>query len=240
MRVAEVFGPTLQGEGPSAGTPAVFVRLWGCNLDCAWCDTPYTWDVTGRNGTVYDRARESHDMTVDEVAADVFARIGGLEACAVGWPGVVVITGGEPLLQASPLLQLIDALDPLPIEIETNGTRAPIIDDGRVAYNVSPKLAHAETSKESLRPDMLVHYAQLAWSPVAFKFVATDPSDLDEVDDAAEVAGLPADQVWIMPEGRDRFTIMDRAMALAEPVIARGYRLSTRLHVLLWGDERGR
>ena len=42
--VAEVFGPTFQGEGPSTGQRAGFVRLGRCNLDCSWCDTPYTWD----------------------------------------------------------------------------------------------------------------------------------------------------------------------------------------------------
>ena len=42
--VAEIFGPTWQGEGPSAGQVAAFVRLGLCNLTCAWCDTAYTWD----------------------------------------------------------------------------------------------------------------------------------------------------------------------------------------------------
>ena len=40
--VSEVFGPTLQGEGPHAGRPCHFIRLGGCNLSCSWCDTPYS------------------------------------------------------------------------------------------------------------------------------------------------------------------------------------------------------
>jgi len=50
LRVAELFGPTVQGEGPAAGERAAFVRLSGCPLACAWCDTPYTWDA-GRFGS---------------------------------------------------------------------------------------------------------------------------------------------------------------------------------------------
>jgi organic radical activating enzyme len=44
LLVAEMFGPTFQGEGPSAGQRAVFVRTSRCNLSCSWCDTPHTWD----------------------------------------------------------------------------------------------------------------------------------------------------------------------------------------------------
>lgn len=42
LLVAERFGPTLQGEGPSVGQPSLFIRLSRCNLSCAFCDTPYT------------------------------------------------------------------------------------------------------------------------------------------------------------------------------------------------------
>ncbi len=39
--VAEMFGPTVQGEGPSTGQHAMFIRLAGCHLSCSWCDTAY-------------------------------------------------------------------------------------------------------------------------------------------------------------------------------------------------------
>ena len=51
LTVSEIFGPTFQGEGPFTGRAAVFLRLGRCNLDCKWCDTPYTWDWKGKNGT---------------------------------------------------------------------------------------------------------------------------------------------------------------------------------------------
>ena len=82
--VSEVFGPTLQGEGPSAGQRAGFVRLGRCSLSCSWCDTPYSWDWKR-----YDPAVELRELAVGEVAASIRA---------MDVP-MVVVTGGEPLLQ---------------------------------------------------------------------------------------------------------------------------------------------
>jgi hypothetical protein len=71
-----------------------------------------------------------------------------------------------------------------------------------------------------------------------FKFVATGPDELTEVAELAQAHDLAP--VWIMPEGVDTTTVLDRLSRLAEPVIARGWHLTPRLHVLLWGDARGR
>lgn len=231
LRVAEVFGPTVQGEGPSTGTPAVFVRLWGCNLDCAWCDTPYTWDIRGRNGVAYSRDAESTLIT-PVALADQVDRIAP--------QAVVVVTGGEPLLQASQLLAFVGALGPgRRIEVETNGTVGPPVDSGLIRYNVSPKLAHAGTTRDAIRLDTLREFARLDRSPVSFKFVARTAADLDEVAAVVAGAGLDARSVYVMPEGRDADTILARTAVLAPHVIDRGYNLSTRLHVLMWGDRRG-
>ena len=224
--VAEVFGPTFQGEGPSIGRRAGFVRLGRCNLDCAWCDTPYTWDWER-----FDPAAELRRSPISEVLAQLDAM----------QPEIVVITGGEPLLQQRHLVPLLSgcAEHGWPVEIETNGTIAP---DPAVAalvhqWNVSPKLANSgvELAKR-IRPAAL---AALAATGVAlFKFVVVTPAELDEVAALAEEHELAP--VWIMPEGTDRSTLTERARELADPVLERGWNLTPRLHVLLWGDERGR
>ena len=64
--ISEVFGPTVQGEGPTIGRRAAFVRLGRCNLDCSWCDTPYTWDWER-----YDPKVELHERPVPEIVADL-------------------------------------------------------------------------------------------------------------------------------------------------------------------------
>src|SRR5690606_2170027 len=74
LNVNEIFGITIQGEGPSMGRPCAFVRLFQCNLQCTWCDTPYTWAVTERKAQrhrdklQYDRAEQSHGMHPDQIA----------------------------------------------------------------------------------------------------------------------------------------------------------------------------
>src|SRR2546428_209032 len=82
--VSEVFGATVQGEGPSIGRLGGFVRLGRCNQACTWCDTPYTWDWAR-----YDPKVELTEQSVDEV----LAKLDGMGV------GMIVITGGEPLLQ---------------------------------------------------------------------------------------------------------------------------------------------
>lgn len=226
LTVSELFGPTFQGEGPSAGQLASFVRLSGCLLSCRWCDTPWTWDWTR-----FDRAGEQHAMPV----ADVLAWALGQRA------RLVVVTGGEPLLQARQLAGLVPALATAgrAVEIETSGTLAPsaeLLARG-VVFNVSPKLASSGMPAARRIRDRALR-ALAASGSARFKFVATGPGDLDEVAALQEEYGL--DPVWVMPEGTSGDGVLAGMRLLADEVLARGWHLTPRLHVLLWGDERGR
>lgn len=226
--VSEVFGPTVQGEGPTTGQRCAFVRLGRCNLDCGWCDTPYTWDWTGKNGTAYDPAdltRRTVDSVVDELQALDVNR--------------VVVSGGEPLLQRTALTTLTHHLVKLgyAVEIETNGTMPPLDVEG-VTYNVSPKLAHAGvTTRDPINLDAL---AALHRCGAIYKFVAATDTDLDEIADVVQRAGIEPDRVWVMPLGTSPHEVKFRSRALADAVIAKGWNLTGRLHVTLWGNTRGR
>lgn len=224
---AEVFS-SIQGEGLSQGVPSVFVRLSLCNLRCTWCDTKYTWDWER-----YDPKTEIIEIAAREVAHSV--RGGGARN--------VVITGGEPLLQQDRLVELASTLKSSGsrIEVETNGTVLP---EPRLAacvdqWNVSPKLANSGNAAD--KREVPAALAWFALQPHAYlKFVVVEPFDLAEVDDLVARYEVPVDRVLLMPEGRDAGALKARSAWLVQACLERGYRFTTRLHVLLWGDERGR
>lgn len=222
---------SIQGEGFSVGVPSVFVRVAECNLTCTWCDTRYTWDWDR-----YDRDRETMQLPVDEVVTRVLAAAGDSIKNAV-------LTGGEPLLHQEDLVELAASLRAkgFRIEIETNGAIEPseelldVVDQ----WNVSPKLDSSGNKKSArLRTGPLTRFAVLpnAW----FKFVACSGEDLDEIESIATTFALPRDRILVMPEGTEPVALLERSKALVPLVQARGFRFGTRLHVLLWGDGRGR
>ena len=229
----EIFA-SVQGEGPSMGMPVAFMRLSRCNLACVWCDTAYTWHFQGderphRDGVEYDRKANQLSLPEDEVAARIMA-LGQSR---------LVITGGEPLLQAPALGRLLELLPDVSVEIETNGTtRAPAPLDIRIdQFNVSPKLAHSGNPAElALLPERLDAYATdpRAW----FKFVIAEPADVDEVLALRDRYRFRPGHVFLMAEGTNSETLREREKWLAPLCVRHGFRLSDRLHIHLFGDTR--
>ncbi len=235
---------TIQGEGVSAGLPAVFVRAALCNLHCQWCDTEYTWNFEGTpwkhdkdadaGGAKHDKSRVILDMEVADVA-DLVLRHPARR---------VVLTGGEPLLQQDDWCALIERLrraDPAYVfEVETNGSLVPgeafaaAVDQ----FNVSPKLANSGMA-ESLRlvPRALEFFRDdpRAW----FKFVARGEADFAEIEALRDRFDLPAGRLLVMPEGRRGADLDRHAGEVAAACLRRGWRFADRLHVRLWGDRRG-
>jgi 7-cyano-7-deazaguanosine (preQ0) biosynthesis protein QueE len=222
----EVFA-TVQGEGASLGVPSVFVRLAGCNLHCGFCDTAYTWDWSR-----FDKKKETEELSVDAVAA---------RAYEVAKEGVrnVVFTGGEPLLQQKELAVLATQMKErgFRVEIETNGTVVPepALAAAVDQWNVSPKLASSGNPLDKrYEPNALAWFADRA--NAFFKVVLVSKDDLAEI----ERLGFPKERVILMPEGTDPTTLAERSRWLAELCTEKGYRLGARLHVHIWGAERGR
>ena len=221
----EIFS-SVQGEGLSAGVPSTFVRLATCNLRCSWCDTAYTWD--------WDRFDKS-EQVLDSDAQSV------VEAVARLAPQNVVITGGEPLIQRRQLVPLATELKTrgYRLEVETNGTISPaelgsLIDQ----WNVSPKLRHSgNEGLERLPETSLRDFA--GRENANFKFVVQNESDLQEVEELRDRFAIPPSRVVLMPEGTTAAELNARSAWLAEACTQRGYRFSTRLHILIWGDKRG-
>ncbi len=226
LAVNEVFGPTFQGEGPTSGRRAAFLRLARCNLSCTWCDTPYTWDWSR-----YEPKDEVHRLTVRELLARIDAM--GVDR--------LVITGGEPLLQQAQLAELLEACAARgwAVEVETNGTRAPLPLTAALVdqFNVAIKLANSGMAERvRVRPAAIRALEQTGRA--AFKFVVEDPRELDEVAKLVDRFGLRP--VWIMPQGTTPEMVTEGVRRLGDAVLERGWNMTSRLHVLVWGDERGR
>ena len=219
---------SLQGEGPNTGAASVFLRLSTCNLACSWCDTKYTWDWEH-----YDYGLEVASLEPSQVEARVLSF-----GCRR-----LIITGGEPLLQQRQLAPLVASLkdQDFQFEVETNGTIVPQPELVRDIdqWNVSPKLATSGNTGE--RRDQRRAMDAFCRLPNAyFKFVVTEPSDVDEVCRLRDKYGLVNQRIILMPEGTTVQNIQRRSPWVSEACVKEGFRFSTRLHILLWGDKRGR
>ena len=222
MRIAELFY-SLQGEGSLLGVPSVFVRSTGCNLRCSWCDTPYTsWQPEG------------DEIPLDDLIARVLA-----------YPARhAVLTGGEPMIQPQ-LVPLSQALRQAGwhITIETAGTvDAPVECD---LMSISPKLANSTPTgdwairHEATRLNLPVLRTLMAKCAYQFKFVVAQPSDLTEIRSLIDSLSVDPAHVILMPEGTSADLLRDRARWIAPLCLEHGFRFSPRLHVDLWGNQRG-
>lgn len=230
LPIAETF-VSIQGEGTLAGMPSWFVRTSGCNLRCAWCDTPYaSWSPEGGARTIDDLASEA-------IASGVHH---------------AVVTGGEPMIFDA-ITDLTGALRDasMHVTIETAGTvRRPVACD---LMSISPKLASStpvddprdpggvwQQRHEQRRLDLDALQGLIDDHPARqLKFVACHPTDLDEIDALlARLTGWTAREVMLMPEGVDVETIRSRTW-VAEACVQRGWRYCPRLHIDLYGDKRG-
>jgi 7-carboxy-7-deazaguanine synthase len=207
------------------GRRCAFLRLGNCNLNCIWCDTAYTWDWSR-----FDKKTELIDKTPNELIQSVSALNVDL----------LVITGGEPLLQQRQLIFPIKELvnRGIEVEVETNGTIVPSDDFSAIVsrFNVSPKM-HGSGVQQERRERSPAIRGLRDTGKANWKFVVTGPGDLDEVADFVNLYGVAP--VYIMPEGTDWNDHIALARELSGSILDLGYNLTTRLHIALWGDKRG-
>lgn len=209
---------SVQGEGPLVGQRCAFVRFSRCNLDCSWCDTPYTWDWSR-----FEPSLVASRVPVRELAKWIVGT--GVD--------LLVVTGGEPLLQQRALRELVELLpSTIRVQVETNGTRTPdaALVERVTLWVVSPKPANSGVARERrIVPEALA--ALRRTGRAEFKFVVCDVET-----DVAEIAVLVEEHdlrpVWVMPEGTTVAAVLAGTAALLGTAAERGWNLSTRLHVL--------
>ncbi|HEY2988675.1 MAG TPA: 7-carboxy-7-deazaguanine synthase QueE [Candidatus Binatia bacterium] len=223
MRVAEIFY-SIQGEGRLIGVPSVFIRTSGCNLRCAWCDTPHTsW------------APEGEERSIDDIMAEA-KRYGAKHA---------VITGGEPFL-AREIEGLTQALkrDAFHVTLETAATIfKPVACD---LMSLSPKLAHSTPEgkfarmHEEHRLDPPVIQQFLDRYDYQLKFVVEEKKDFAEIEEVLKkLTNVDRGRVLIMPQGRTPEELRERAPWIVELCKERGFSYTPRLQIELWGNRRG-
>ena len=239
LRLSEIFGPTVQGEGRFAGYPAIFVRLSGCNLDCKWCDTPFTWDWKGKNGTVYIRSNEEFTLSGDHLLNEITQILTNNDQR-------IIISGGEPLLQREGIRNFVQGLHAKgihnPVDVETNGTLNPVEDTDIVThYTVSPKFGSSGIVWKDRWNSSISNFKTLAELGKAdCKFVISRKEDAELVDEFIHKFNFPTSNIYVMPEGTTTQELTRSAGLAVETAIKLNVKYSDRLHVRIWEDERKR
>jgi organic radical activating enzyme len=252
--VSEIF-VSLQGEGPNAGRRALFLRLAFCNLKCVWCDSAYTWKGTVRADwmspdTVIRVLRELWGRPAVALSVDApdespgVAGRGGARFRKRGLSQLqphLVITGGEPMLFQDRLIPFLRATPGWFVEVETNGTVAPLPDftAGVSGFNVSPKLANSrQPFSRRWNPDAFSAF--LASGKAFWKFVVCSDRDLTEIRRCVEDFGFPRGRVFLVPEGNTRERLTRTAPVAADLAARLGVHFGPRLHICIWNGERAR
>ncbi|GAY26141.1 QueE [Desulfurococcaceae archaeon AG1] len=221
IAVSETF-KSFQGEGPSAGRPAIFLRLQGCNLSCVWCDTIDIWV----KGHVYSY----------EDLLDLWEARGWIDDLRNDH--MLVMTGGEPMLRQREIEGLLRIFveryrfKPR-IEVETNGTIPPSQEIERYVdqFNVSPKLSNSGMPRTiRFRRDVLRRFVETG--KAIFKFVVVGERDIEEVMEYIDAIPIPPERVYLMPESKTREEYMDRLGIVEDLCKKHGFKLSPRLHLL--------
>lgn len=232
IRVAELF-QSIQGEGPTAGTPSFFIRLTGCNLHCWFCDSKHASE--GAEGTAINVQHLLDYLTKSGVKN-------------------VVWTGGEPLLQAPVIYPIAKKIKESRIrqEIETNGTVSPFPVQNLIQqFNVSIKLSNARISaNQRLNDSVIKNYATTMHDQCWFKFVIGSKQDAEEALAVCQAYGLCPDRVYFMPmteilsvDGSNRFDIRtyhETCRMVSEFAIRANVRYSPRLQYDLYEGGKGK
>lgn len=230
--VMEVFGPTIQGEGMVIGQKTMFVRTAGCDYSCAWCDSSFTWDGTGKS------VLKKPEEIIDEVKAL------GRQSYSH-----VTISGGNPALHKG-IGELVDLChaEGWKVAVETQATFWQDwllkIDD----ITLSPKPPSSKMVTDFNKLDLFME--KLADSNASLKIVVFDEADFIFAEEVhLRYPSFPfflqignddtttTDDTYLVSKLLKRFEwLID--MAVASPVM-NDVKVLPQLHALVWGNKRG-
>lgn len=231
LRIAEIFGPTIQGEGALIGQPTVFIRAGGCDYRCSWCDSLHAVE-----------SRYRHDWVAME-APEIMAEVAHLSG---GQPLMVSISGGNPAIQDFAPVIAQGRARGYSFACETQGSVARDWFADLALLVLSPK-----PPSSGQRTDWAAFDACLAaagGTEKVMKIVIFDERDLEWARLAS--ARYPGLALYLQPGNPetdpetpvDPQDLADRMLWLVEATVGRGWlapRILPQLHVLIWGNRRG-
>ena len=237
LKIAEIFGPTIQGEGALIGVPTVFVRAGGCDYRCRWCDSLHAVE-----------SRFRHDWTALSTGA-VWDRVTALSG---GQPLTVTLSGGNPAIQD---------FGPLIARGQAAGYRFAMETQGSVAQDwfaaldmlvLSPKPpSSGETPDWAAFDACLAAAGHGAGHCCSRSSSSTRPTTFGHVTrrratrtcrSASSPATTPRRPPTHADAPIDMAGVTDRMTWLVERTLADGWfapRILPQLHVMLWGNKRG-
>lgn len=244
--VAEIFGPTIQGEGPLAGLPCSFVRFGGCDYKCIWCDSPHAVLPT--------KVRQLKRLTAYEIVVQL-SDLYGFKSLT--W---VVFSGGNPLLYD--LKELVDLLhsDFVKVQVETQGTKWKPWLEHVDKLVISPKPPSAQIKAPGNLSEFMDKCERMSTQQLALKVVVFTMEDYRYA--KAIHKKFPAIPFYLSCGTSPEETVYTKAARLSigqpdspeslgkryrwlaetastDPAM-RDVRVYPQLHAIAWGNERGR
>ena len=242
MKISELFN-SIQGEGKRTGYPSFFIRTNFCNLRCKFadgnlCDTAYTsW---------FPEDKENIGVMKIPDIIEEYKKYSSPD---------IVITGGEPAMQAEELNELCYKLKAFNknifITLETNGTIydkfAELID----LISISPKLKSSvpySTEYEKMHSNNRLNFDSFkkfhqgnekGFFDLQCKFVICNENDIDEILELQKSIGFKNENIFLMPEGITNEEISNKRKMVSELCMKYKMNYTDRLHILLYGNKRG-
>ena len=154
----------------------------------------------------------------------------------------LVITGGEPLLQQDDLADLLSFLKPdFYVEVETNCTILPnkMLTDLIDQWNVSPKTKNSGNSLELCENNECYHFFANQENAF-FKYVVENETDIPEIKKFVSKYKIPEKRVQLMTQASTKEEISIREKSISKLAKSHNFAFSPRLHVAMWGSQRGK
>jgi len=232
--VLELFGPTVQGEGMTIGQKTMFIRTAGCDYQCSWCDSAFTWNGSEKQNIKWMTAEEIWN-TLYELGGDTFSHI--------------TISGGNPALLPS-LGSVVDFLKEkgMTLALETQGSKwqpwLPLIDE--VTLSPKPPSSGMDTDFTMLENiiDQLKNHPK-----VCLKIVIFDEKDLAYAETVHQRfpqlpfylqvgnSWLEADDESLLQYLLKRYEwLIDQVM---KSTVFKNVKVLPQLHAYVWGNKRG-